>query len=164
MTDNKLLLRQKIGFFIALCSYGLLIPGVSQALMTLSAKVNMFGIQAELFKETRSIWQTVETLWHSNYGEVAVMIVTFSIIIPAMKAILMLVAVWQDKGWLWQLISIVSKWSMADVFVVAILVAFFTAKATAELSAELHHGFYYFTGYCLLSIISGQLIQPKAKD
>ena len=47
---------------------------------------------------------------------------------------------------------------MADVFVVAILVAFFAADATAKVEATLNVGFYWFTGFCLLSVLSGQLL------
>lgn len=154
---------QKAGFLLTLISYGLLVPGVTKAIMTISATMNMFGLKAEIFKETRSIWETVETLWKTDYAEVAIMIVTFSVVIPALKGLLILWTWFKPSELWWKIIAGVSKWSMADVFVVAILVAFFSAKATAELSAQLHEGFYWFTGYCILSIISGQMLQPSSK-
>ena len=51
-------------------------------------------------------------------------------------------------------IDTISKWSMADVFLVGVYVAFLSAKATDNLDAEIHEGFYYFTAYCLVSIAS----------
>jgi short subunit fatty acids transporter len=37
-------------------------------------------------------------------------------------------------------------------------VAFLTAKATAEMQATLLDGFWWFLSFCILSIISGQLL------
>ena len=59
----------------------------------------------------------------------------------------------------------ISKWAMADVFVVGVYIAYLSAKATDALDAQLHEGFYYFTAYCLISLLSVQVMhveQPKA--
>ncbi|MDF1764111.1 MAG: paraquat-inducible protein A, partial [Oleibacter sp.] len=64
----------------------------------------------------------------------------------------------KPSPWRWRMVAMISKWSMVDVFVVAILVAFMTAKATAELQAELLPGFWWFLSFCLLSVLSGQLL------
>ncbi|MCA6060227.1 MULTISPECIES: paraquat-inducible protein A [Oceanospirillaceae] len=151
-------LLQRCGLFFALCSYALLWPGVTEPIMTLSAQVSMFGLKAQLFHETRSIWQTVLKLHELGYTPVAILIVSFSVIIPLLKLAL-IISTWLLPSVLrWRLVGMLGKWSMADVFVVAILVAFFTAKATAELSAELLPGFYWFTAFCLCSVISGQML------
>ncbi|MBA34576.1 MAG: hypothetical protein CMI14_03985, partial [Oleispira sp.] len=126
--------------------------------------VNLFGLKSTIFEETRSIWQTVISLKEAGYGAVGLMVVTFSVIIPITKGLLIIWTWLSPTRWRWQLISVVSKWSMADVFVVAILVAFFTAQATAELQSSLHDGFYWFTSYCLLSIISGQCLASYANQ
>ena len=149
---------QKLGLLLAFVSYGLLYPGVTEPIMTLSASLNLFGLQKQLFHETRSIWETVETLFDLGYGPVGLAIVLFSVIIPLGKLSAILVCWLKNTNRGWQIIAHASKWSMADVFVVAILVSFFTAKATAELNAELESGFYWFGSFCLLSIVSGQLL------
>lgn len=151
-------LLPKIGLVLTAISFFLLYPGVTEPIMTLSATISMFGLKTTLFQETRSIWETVEYLHQAGYTEVGIMVVTFSVVIPVTKGLLILWAWLSPTPWRWKLIAGVSKWSMADVFVVAILVSFFTAKATAELQAILHEGFWWFTGYCLLSIISGQCL------
>ncbi len=56
-------------------------------------------------------------------------------------------------------VGIISKWSMADVFVVGVFIAFLSLKTNENLSAELRSGFYYFTAYCILSIVAVQLIK-----
>lgn len=148
----------RLGLLLTFVSFFFLYPGVTEPIMTIKATVNMFGFKSTIFEETRSIWQTVISLKEAGYAEVGFMVVTFSIIIPLTKGVLIIWAWLSPKRWRWQLIAIMSKWSMADVFVVAILVAFFTAKATAELQSDLHSGFYWFLAYCLLSIISGQCL------
>ena len=66
-------------------------------------------------------------------------------------------------GLLW-LNATLSKWSMADVFVVGVFVAFLAANAIRKeagllsFQAELGLGFYCFLGYCILSILSSQIL------
>ena len=55
----------------------------------------------------------------------------------------------------------ISKWAMADVFVVGVYIAYLSAKATDALDAQLHEGFYYFTAYCLISLLSVQVMQVQ---
>ena len=149
---------QRIGLMLTVLSFFFLYPGVTEPIMTIKASINMFGLKSTIFEETRSIWQTVLSLKEAGYAEVGFMVVTFSIIIPVTKGLLIIWTWLSPARWRWQLISVISKWSMADVFVVAILVAFFTAKATADLQSALHDGFYWFLAYCFLSIISGQCL------
>lgn len=148
----------RMGLILTIASFFLLYPGVTEPIMSIKASVNMFGFKSTIFEETRSILETVHSLRDAGYAAVGFMVVTFSVIIPVSKGLLITWAWLRPTAWRWKLIAHVSKWSMADVFVVAILVAFFTAQATAELHSDLHSGFYWFTGYCLLSIFSGQCL------
>lgn len=152
----------RLGLILTFISFLFLYPGVTEPIMTIKATVNLFGLKSTIFEETRSIWQTVISLEEAGYAAVGFMVVTFSVVIPISKGLLIIWTWLSPARWRWQLISLISKWSMADVFVVAILVAFFTAKATAELQSSLHEGFYWFTSYCLLSIISGQCLASYA--
>ena len=57
-----------------------------------------------------------------------------------------------------------SKWSMADVFVMALLVAYLAGSASEQMgsllimSAQLEVGFWYFLAYCLFSIAASSLV------
>ena len=154
----------RLGLMLTAISFFFLYPGVTEPIMSIKASVNMFGFKSTIFEETRSIWQTVLSLQEAGYAGVGFMVVTFSVIIPVTKGLLIIWTWLSPARWRWQLISVISKWSMADVFVVAILVAFFTAKATAELQSSLHDGFYWFTAYCITSIISGQCLASYANQ
>lgn len=149
---------QWLGVALTFLAFGLLVPGVTQPLMTLSASVSFLGFEQNIFTETRSILATVEHLSAAGYPVIGGLVLTFSVIIPVIKAVLVLMALAVRRPWLWNLIGVLGKWSMADVFVVALMVAFFSAQAAVELTAQLHGGFYWFLGYCLLSVLAGQLM------
>ncbi len=149
---------QRLGLLLAIASYVVLWPGVTEPIMTIKASVNMFGLKAELFNETRSIWETVTSLNDQGYALVAFLIVTFSVVIPVLKGLTILFTWLWPSDLRWRIVAAISKWSMVDVFVVGILVAFLTAKATAEMQATLLDGFWWFLSFCILSIISGQLL------
>ena len=149
---------QRLGLLLAIASYVVLWPGVTEPIITIKASVNMFGLKAELFNETRSIWETVTSLNEQGYALVAFLIVTFSVVIPVLKGLTILFTWLWPSDLRWRIVAAISKWSMVDVFVVGILVAFLTAKATAEMQATLLDGFWWFLSFCILSIISGQLL------
>lgn len=145
-----------VGVGLTLLAFGLLVPGVTLPMLTIEASVAVMGFEIELLNQTRSILQTVTVLYQGNYALVATLILLFSIIIPAMKAACLLLRLlrWSGRmdGVLKAVIRVISKWSMADVFVMGVWVAFLSAQASAQLSATLYNGFYFFLGYCLLSI------------
>lgn len=120
------------------------------------------------FSKTNSILSTAIELYRNNHVLVAAMILLFSVAIPLLKAVLLMLAHLplpdNFKHRLLWVSSITSKWSMADVFVIAIFVAYLGAngiqesRALVDFQSDLGHGFYYFLGYCIVSIIATQLL------
>lgn len=53
---------------------------------------------------------------------------------------------------------------MADVFVVGVFLAHLATKSDDGIEANLHSGFYYFTAYCIISLIGIQLIHLNKKE
>ncbi|MAK91462.1 MAG: hypothetical protein CMI08_13900 [Oceanospirillaceae bacterium] len=152
---------QKAGLLLTLLSFLLLWPGITQPIMTVDASISMFGLKTSLFHETRSIWQTVIKLHELNYTAVGVMILSFSVIIPLLKLALILYTWFSNSPRLWRVIAVIGKWSMVDVFVIALLIAFFSAQAAAEVSAQLEVGFYWFLAFCLSSVCAGILLEKS---
>jgi len=122
----------------------------------------------DAFNKTRSILGTVKDLVDSGNTLVAIMIVLFSVIIPVIKGLLTIatfapVSAHYRTKMQW-LSGHMSKWSMADVFVIAIFIALLAAKGIREdtglvsFDATLGTGFYFFLGYCLLSILSAHIL------
>ena len=150
--------KKTLGIILILISFALLIPGVTRPILTISASIEFMGIQRDLFSQTRSILESVQTLHESGNSFVAGLILLFSIVVPVAKGTALLTALaFKDQKTRYRIhgfINAISKWSMADVFLVGVYVAFLSAKATDNLDAQIHEGFYYFTAYCLVSITS----------
>lgn len=148
------------------------IPGMfrSAANMMLDRMNAEGSIQA--YQKERSILGTIQNLFESGNRLVAILIMVFSIIVPVTKGLLLLIAnlpVSQTlRKYGLNISGMVSKWSMADVFVVAVIVAFLAGNANPDtnemlkFNATLGSGFYYFLAYCLLSILSAQLLTAKS--
>ena len=107
-----------------------------------------------LSHETKSIADMLGTLWGSRDLVLFALIGGFSLLLPVAKTTVMLLAhlTQQRRSTALRLASAVGKWSMADVFVVGVLVAFLGMSGQQHSSAEVGLGFYYFVAYCLLSL------------
>jgi len=116
----------------------------------------------------KSILGTAQGLWQDGNLLVAVLIVFFSLVVPLIKISLLAASYLFKQSKLSRLMQTtsgaLSKWSMADVFVMALIISFLAIKASSGTSAliqtdmTLESGFYYFLGYCLLSILASQLL------
>ena len=152
-------------------------PDVPAFVVSLTEKlIDELKIEGELevFSKSRSIIGTVEELYKSGNPLVAFLIALFSIVIPAVKLLLLLysslVARSASSQFADNFQKAIGKWSMADVFVIAIMVAYLAAVASKDmdelftLEAEFSTGFYYFLGYCLLSIFASQLLTARKAE
>ncbi|MGI2109958.1 paraquat-inducible protein A [Shewanella frigidimarina] len=124
--------------------------------------------EVEVFRNSRSIIDTIAALYQSHHFVVAMLVGLFSVVIPAVKLITMLILLLPVtpliKQRLSKMISVIGKWSMADVFVVAIIVTYMAGNASAGMGdmlktqSQFEIGFYYFLGYCIFSIASQMMI------
>ena len=128
----------------------------------------------EVYEQTRSIIGAVQRLYEVGSPIPATLILLFSVIVPLGKAALVAGAVFmtnpRTRLRTLRFVESIAKWSMADVFVVAILIAFLAAQASTApttgpeaapallaFRAQFGAGFYWFTAYCLFSLASQQL-------
>ena len=178
-------------------SLALLIPGVTQPLITFEAGLqrqaliyegkrllneqsihpaimsmaNQFldSVKVEgdyqAYKKTRSILGTASDLWDFGFKLVAVLILTFSVVIPAIKSLLLILACLPEQlSRTLRINALLGKWSMADVFAMGVFIAMLAANGSAQenalihFHAELHSGFYWFLAYCLVSGLAGQYL------
>lgn len=153
-------------------------PDVSSFVMNF-ADMMMDSLDTEgtitAFDKTQSILGTASELFRTGHIPVAALIVLFSVIIPFIKGVITLStlapigSVWKQR--LNRFAGAISKWSMADVFVVAIFVAYLASNGLegnsdlVAFNSQLGSGFWFFVGFCLLSILATQLITwQKAED
>jgi uncharacterized paraquat-inducible protein A len=158
--------RNRIAVLFVILSFAVLIPGLIRPLITITASLEMFGRSTELFRETRSIVQTIQSLHESGNTFVAGLILLFGIVVPFVKGACLVTAIFLKRriarARLERFVEGISKWAMNDVFIVAVYVAFLSAKATDNLDARIEVGFYYFAAYCLLSLCSLQLLDIQS--
>jgi uncharacterized paraquat-inducible protein A len=159
--------RNIAALVLIIFSLGLLYPGLTNDILTLNigAKIPMLG-DFELYNESQSILKTVRTLHENDSTLVAALILLFSVIVPVLKAIALLAVLLiknlKSNAGLYRFVGLIGKWSMADVFVVGVFLAFLATKNNEAINAELEVGFYYFTAYCIVSIIGIQVLDIKA--
>jgi hypothetical protein len=148
----------------------------SQTGQMLTAISQLFGFdqiqgQLQVYSSTRSIWGTAESLAGNDHLAVALLIVLFSLVIPTFKLLLQAGSLFIPKGEARSLVlwlnTVLSKWSMADVFVMGLLVAFLAGGTSEQgdnmltMHASLGAGFYYFLAYCLFSIAAGAMLRHE---
>ncbi|MEH6596131.1 MAG: paraquat-inducible protein A [Colwellia polaris] len=175
------MIKKHLGFLINLVAIALFIPGIFLPMfslnMAMTANVSGAKVTNTLIDKNLSLLQTVQELWQDERLLVAALIFAFSICIPVFKFILLTLAYIKKHTRLevmvYSIISKIGKWSMADVFVVAIFLAVLSTNhaetatqqqmaifgfkldfiISSETLSALGPGFYYFTSYCLLSLL-----------
>jgi len=128
------------------------------------------GNSIKVYGQTRSIVGSVRHLYSVGSYTAATLILFFSIMVPLTKSVLVSWAVSQSdavaRRHVLFFVETIAKWSMADVFAIAVMIAYLAAQASQSVSggaaivvfnASFGPGFYWFTGYCLLSLAIQQV-------
>jgi hypothetical protein len=143
--------------------------GVGATALSLIAFKDMPLIGQVVFKfESKGIAQTIIKLFSSGNAVLGGLIFLFSIAVPFGKVALTLFATYthgpkHDKAM--KIIKAVGKWSMADVFVIAVLLAFLAMGGDEFTDAWVGPGVYFFAAYCILSMWAGVwLAHPPVSD
>jgi len=117
--------------------------------------------------ESKSIYTTMNKLFNDGNYFTGVLVLLFSIVIPFFKALLLtLYGFFKESGLAKQSVRImekIGKWSMADVFIVALLVVLFSTKQDIHTSMQIETGFYFFAGYVLLSMLGSVILNYAQK-
>jgi hypothetical protein len=179
---------------LTLVALVLLVAGVSLPMIDIEATITEFSFilmgepvafhDQVLFFQSKSIAEVVQLLLVN--GDLPLILVSFlvfsfSILLPAMKLTLTLVAVFRNRlprSKVWQAVLFRSaKWSMADVLVVALFMAFIgfsgvinnqltqieRGSATLEVfttnQSTLRLGFYMFTAYALAGLLLSERLK-----
>lgn len=166
-----------------------IIPGLTQPMFSVDVTGTLssqFGQMATpILDQTRSILGTIGELFAQERWIPAVAILMFSVVFPIIKGIMVIFSLLTPNGalreTLYRIISVIGKWSMADVFVVAIFLCYLSTTGDSQrqmheikvfgmvipievltkVTSEVGLGFWCFLGYCLLSLIAVTIWQPK---
>ena len=184
---------------VTLISIVFLLLGVTLPMIDIDARLNAFTMaildseiafdEQFLYYQSKSILDVTETLIKGRGIDlkiVGILILMFSIVVPFIKLVLSTLFMYTDRisnsKLARTIIFYLGKWSMADVFVVAMFMAYigFYGIITSQLDeisrnqdgyavetlnySSLSPGALFFTTYCVLSIITGILIHQWHKN
>ena len=115
-------------------------------------------------KNTFSIQSGMTQLLHDGETALFLLLFCFTVILPCVKLVILILA-WNRKStgkhgtkfleWL----SLLGKWSMLDVFVIAILIA--SVKLGAIATLVVHYGLYLFAASVVLLMIATQYVYSQ---
>jgi paraquat-inducible protein A len=157
-------LRNISAFVLTAASLVILYPGLTVPILQISIapELPLLG-KTTFYEQTQSILQTVETLYKTKNELVAFLILLFSVIIPVTKGVIILTLLILKESVLrtnlYKFVFAIGKWSMADVFVVGIFIAFLSTQSNNAIDAVLLDGFNYFVAYCIISLVGIQLVK-----
>jgi hypothetical protein len=182
---------------LSLTSILLLVLGISLPMIVLDVRLNAFEFllfgqplafeEQTMFFQSKSILDVTQNLLEGRTIDlkiVGIMVLCFSVIFPVIKLILsgiyLAIPKLQNSALVKGLIFHLGKWSMADVFVVALFMAYVGLYGLINTQLEkleqnksgfavetvnythLEYGALFFTTYCILSIVLGVILSRSS--
>ncbi len=150
---------QEFTILVGLSSLIALMGGLVTPIMMMSIhkEVEYLG-DVILTMESKSVAGSIDKLFDSQDYIVGGALLLFSIMLPLLKTICILfVSLFIESRFAHSIVhffKLLGKWSMADVFVVATFLVYFSASKGDMSRAEVQVGLYLFLSYVILSILS----------
>jgi uncharacterized paraquat-inducible protein A len=133
--------------------FGLLAPIL---MVTIHKEVEYLG-DVVLSFESKGVIGSILKLWESEDFIVAGVILLFSVIIPMLKTFsLLFVSIFMESKFAHTIVrffKVIGKWSMVDVFVVAVFLVYLTANKSDISHAQVEVGLYFFLAYVIVSML-----------
>jgi uncharacterized paraquat-inducible protein A len=107
--------------------------------------------------ESKGVIGSIVKLWETGDIVVAMVILLFSVVVPVLKVLsLLIVSIFMESRFAHGIIKffkMIGKWSMVDVFVVAVFLVYLTANKGDISRAEVEMGLYFFLAYVIVSML-----------
>ncbi len=115
-----------------------------------------------IFSERPSLLEILDGLWREGDWPLASVVGLFSVAFPATKLIVLHIAAYSPEKLHWvERVGALSKWSMADVLIVAL--AIFAAKTSGLADAATQAGIWFYGGATLLSAAAAFILTSSAR-
>jgi paraquat-inducible protein A len=111
-----------------------------------------------VFEETPSLIDVTLSLAADGEGVLAIVIGLFSVVLPAVKILVLYLAALGGAERSLRLLSAVGKWSMMDVMLVALVI--FAAKTSGLAAAMTQPGIWFYAAATLSTAIVAALLRP----
>jgi len=146
---------------------GLLTPIL---MVTIHKEVEYIG-DIVLSFESKSVIGSIGKLFESGDVVVAGVILLFSVIVPVLKvSSLLVISLFMQNDFAHTIVKffkLIGKWSMVDVFVVAVFLVYLTANKGDISRAEVEVGLYFFLAYVIISMLvslsADKMLYQKSK-
>jgi paraquat-inducible protein A len=145
---------------LLIAAYALYLPA---NLLPIMETQSLFGVQSD------TIMSGVAFLWHSGSWVLALVVFSASIVVPLLKLLsltALLISVQRHhpgpalpRARLYRLLELIGRWSMLDVYVVAILVALVQAQSLATMAPG--PGVLPFAAVVVLSMLATMAFDPR---
>ena len=133
--------------------FGLITPIL---MVTIHTEVEYLG-DIVLSFESKGVIGSIAKLYEGGDVLVAIVILLFSVVTPVLKVLsLLFVSVFIESGFAHGIVKffkMIGKWSMVDVFVVAVFLVYLTANKGDVSRAEVEVGLYFFLAYVIVSML-----------
>jgi len=145
-------------FFGSLAALLTLVLGLITPILmvTIHKEVEYLG-DIVLSFESKGVIGSIQKLIESDDIVVALVIFLFSVLVPVLKVLsLLIVSLFLQSNFAHSIIKffkMIGKWSMVDVFVVAVFLVYLTANKGEISRAEVEVGLYFFLAYVIVSML-----------
>lgn len=120
--------------------------------------------------QSKSVDSIIKLLYKDNNNTIANVILAFSVIIPLFKLLFTILLLYWERArknkTITIILTLVGKWSMADVFVTGVFVAYFSFHSMhmgqIETESNVLLGFYFFLSYAVISILASVMLWVAA--
>ena len=143
--------------------------GVSIALLAIGLSLPLMNAQTGIlwarWESSYSVWTGVVALWHQHEYLLATVLFVFSMVFPVIKLVALIVLWWvkldEDyRSALLRGLELLGKWSMLDVFVVAIMIVLVKLGPLANVQPR--SGVYFFAAAILSSMLTTMYVSTLA--
>jgi len=125
-------------------------------MVTIHKEVEYLG-DIVLSFESKGVIGSIVKLWETGDIVVAIVILLFSVVVPVLKVLsLLIVSIFMNSPFAHGIIKffkMIGKWSMVDVFVVAVFLVYLTANKGDVSRADVEMGLYFFLAYVIVSML-----------
>lgn len=130
----------------------------------------VFPGKTYFYYQNKGVIEVIHLLWTKDNIPVAIAVGAFSILVPMIKllsSLIILISSITGAKRFRKFLGYISKWSMADVFVIAAFLSYLSFSNMSpgvSMDAKILFGLYYFIGYVVLSICIGYLLDASIRE
>lgn len=151
-------------------THSLIVPGAilfSAALLLTGLSLPLLHARQMFWNSRYSVWDGVVALWHQQEHGLAIVLFVFSIVFPVIKlAGLWVLWFWRlrepDRARLLRWLGGLGKWSMLDVFIVAIMIVLVKLGPLAKVEPRV--GVYVFAAAIMCSMFTTMYVERLARS